>query len=463
MNTLPILYNDEKKRKWKVWVEENEGESFIYRTDGLTSKNFEKKPSVRKIEGKGKKTSHEQALFEAKKYWIKKLEGNFKPLPSDEEGQRMYKEVMELKNAQGGSTRGIASHKDDSKNPEPKSEEVESKDLSSSFVKDVKKIDPMLAHEYSDKKEKVIWDNDEKTVILKKTTLEKFKKNYFDATDGAFIQPKLDGIRNIAFLDTKSDSVVVCSRNAKQFMFLNEQKKELHKFLKFCSTIPSGRDLVLDGEWYVHEPVVDGVKLTRSKTFNFISSCCKTNLVRPNKNERLIQYYVFDIIDPLTIQIDRYKRLTNLISLYNSENENLKYIVHTIVDVVESEDQMKEFHNKYYEQGYEGIMLRDPNGMYQNKRSLYLLKYKNFYDAEFLIIGAEQAKGTREGDVVWVCQTENGTKFTCMMKDIDSKTQKEYYNNYIDYLGEKLTVKYQDLGENGVPRFPTGIAIRSYE
>ena len=32
-----------------------------------------------------------------------------------------------------------------------------------------------------------------------------------------------------------------------------------------------------------------------------------------------------------------------------------------------------------------------------------------------------------------------------------------------DYIGEMLTVRYQELTDDGVPRFPVGIAIRDYE
>jgi DNA ligase-1 len=31
------------------------------------------------------------------------------------------------------------------------------------------------------------------------------------------------------------------------------------------------------------------------------------------------------------------------------------------------------------------------------------------------------------------------------------------------YIGKKLTVRYQELTEDGIPRFPVGIAFRDYE
>ena len=32
-----------------------------------------------------------------------------------------------------------------------------------------------------------------------------------------------------------------------------------------------------------------------------------------------------------------------------------------------------------------------------------------------------------------------------------------------EYVGKKLTVRYQELTDDGIPRFPVGIAIRDYE
>jgi len=39
------------------------------------------------------------------------------------------------------------------------------------------------------------------------------------------------------------------------------------------------------------------------------------------------------------------------------------------------------------DRGYEGIMVRDPESRYENKRSRNLLKYKAFEDEEFVICG----------------------------------------------------------------------------
>jgi len=37
------------------------------------------------------------------------------------------------------------------------------------------------------------------------------------------------------------------------------------------------------------------------------------------------------------------------------------------------------------------------------------------------------------------------------------------FQNGSNYIGQQLTVRYQELTDDGVPRFPVGIAIRNYE
>jgi DNA ligase-1 len=39
----------------------------------------------------------------------------------------------------------------------------------------------------------------------------------------------------------------------------------------------------------------------------------------------------------------------------------------------------------------------------------------------------------------------------------------DFYKNAAKYIGKKLTVKYQELTKDGIPRFPVGIAIRDYD
>jgi DNA ligase-1 len=126
-------------------------------------------------------------------------------------------------------------------------------------------------------------------------------------------------------------------------------------------------------------------------------------------------------------------------------------------------ENIEKYHTHYTGLGYEGIMIRNPNGLYQEKaRSKDLLKYKHFKDAEFLVVGHTEGK---HGIPVFICKTDKNDTFgkPCtfgvMMKCTTSLKQ-EMLQNVTDYYNKYLTVKYQELSEDGIPRFPIGIGFR---
>ena len=122
-------------------------------------------------------------------------------------------------------------------------------------------------------------------------------------------------------------------------------------------------------------------------------------------------------------------------------------------------------------------MFRNIDMPYEQKRSYSLLKYKEFVEDEFIITGAEEGKGSLAGHVgAFVCKIEPNR----LLKDIGGKTftfgteegvikaklmgKREYlkhlYENPEEYLNKPLTIKYQNLSQDGIPRFPVAKAIR---
>jgi DNA ligase-1 len=112
--------------------------------------------------------------------------------------------------------------------------------------------------------------------------------------------------------------------------------------------------------------------------------------------------------------------------------------------------------------GYEGVMIRDPKSPYQGRRSYYLQKYKKFDDEEFEVVGFQEGQGNDIGTVIWVCETPSGKTFTVRPMGTRAEKQK-MFQNANDYIGEMLTVKFQDYTVAGIPRFPVGVTFRDYE
>jgi DNA ligase-1 len=128
-------------------------------------------------------------------------------------------------------------------------------------------------------------------------------------------------------------------------------------------------------------------------------------------------------------------------------------------------------HIKNVAAGYEGTMVRSNSGLYESgKRSYGLQKLKNRVgedglptDNEYPILDAEEGRGKDAGTVgAFVCSTPAGKTFKCRLKATYER-RRELFNHPEQWKGWKLTVLYQDLTLDGIPRFPIGKALRKSE
>ena len=128
------------------------------------------------------------------------------------------------------------------------------------------------------------------------------------------------------------------------------------------------------------------------------------------------------------------------------------------------EENINDFLEKYTKEGYEGLIIRNKKGLYEeNTRSVNLQKLKKFVDEEFEIIDYTTPNiGKEVGCVIWICKTKEGKKFNVRPSG-NYQERKQLYKNAKKYIGKMLTVRYQELTNGNVPRFPVGVTIRDYE
>ena len=206
-----------------------------------------------------------------------------------------------------------------------------------------------------------------------------------------------------------------------------------------------------------------------------------------SESEKLVQYHVYDAynfrdeltrkkITPETPFIERRKAFLDLMSRRSMSMGKPKYIfpvrhklLHTINDVFDMLD-------KLVEEKQEGLILREINGTYEHKRSFNLLKLKNFEEDEFIVSKVEQGKGDWTGHVKRViCQLHGEMLKTARKHDpkhsgffaSNIEGNREYlrslWKNPGNIVGKKVTVKYQNLSEYGIPQIPWVVAVRDYE
>jgi DNA ligase-1 len=271
-------------------------------------------------------------------------------------------------------------------------------------------VDPMLAHKYSDQSKKI-----------------KFP---------CYGQPKLDGIRCLAVI--VDGKCTLWSRTRKPILSLPHIVKELEQ-------LANGASVILDGELYNHD---------FKDRFDVIVSMVRQD--EPHKNHEDVQYHIYDVVNDESFE-DRFAE--SFLEVVGCPHVK-------IVETVKISDSgmVDSFLNKFLDDGYEGLMLRNADSKYKKGRSYDLQKMKIFEDAEFDIIGINEGRGNFQGHVgAFVCRMENGNEFQAKMSGERGRL-KEYFEDHSLWEGKKLTVKFQGLtSTNNVPRFPVGMAIRDYE
>lgn len=259
---------------------------------------------------------------------------------------------------------------------------------------------PMLAHNFKDHSKKVVYP--------------------------CYVQPKLDGLRCYI---TWQGGPKAFSRKGKQWKCVDTILSPVYKFLK------ENQDVILDGELY-----------TDKISFQKICSAIKRD--EPNEYSSLVDFHCYDIFvkkQKLTFK-ERFKLIPDLGGKFK--------IVSTekMLDI-----QSIEFaHRSFINAGYEGTIIRNSDGLYKvDGRSYDLLKYKDFMDSEYEIVSKKEDKNK---ECVFVCIDPHSCKtFECKPKGTHEERVAYLYE---DNIGKYLTVRYFELTDDGLPRFPVGIAVR---
>ena len=182
----------------------------------------------------------------------------------------------------------------------------------------------------------------------------------------------------------------------------------------------------------------------------------------PHDLEDQICMYVFDLVD-ISGKVDQDTRIKKLNDIFNTRGFEKKYphIKLTDTKLVHSLKEIYDYHDDCTANNYEGVIIRARDLKYEKgKRSNKMRKYKHFLDREYVIIGTEKDPGVDDEYFVWVCKDLELDK-TFKAKPKGTREQRNHwYTNYANYLGQRLTVKFQEYTEDGVPRFPVGVCIR---
>ena len=256
------------------------------------------------------------------------------------------------------------------------------------------------------------------------------------------VSPKIDGCRCVAVLG--DNNVRLFSRTKKEFNFMDTVRNHLKSLLDDV-TLSS-----VDGELYSHTlPFTTITSIIRQKN-------------KKSQYDHLMEYWIFDIPDGSGVTYnDRINTLKVAEKKYNKSfpRKSDRVLRFVYSQSARSMDDIKKLHDSYVGEGYEGVMVRDNDSKYEFFRSKHLLKYKEFSDNEFKVVGATEGKGIDKGAIVFLCENEDGVTFSVRPRGTVEKRRWQFANKHI-YIGKMLTVRYQDTGLGSgdmLPRFGVGI------
>ena len=261
---------------------------------------------------------------------------------------------------------------------------------------------------------------------------------------------KIDGLRCLIYMGTDGE-LHTASRGATNYdaaMYEILSNKTLIQIFKENS------GLIMDGECYHH-----GMSLQQ---LNSVARTQKTAV-----DYEILQFYWYDIIDTNSTFDERWAYMNDIKDQYNLSFDPSKEFTDKELRIqfvpqvlISGYDNMIKLHNDYVEEGWEGLVIRDPDKVYRpNGRTNDMIKIKVYKSEDFLVTGYELGLRGSE-DMVFICQTKEGKEFKA--KPLGDRLQKEEYvenfdSLYKNHIGECKFFYYSD---DNVPLQPCFKAFR---
>ena len=283
---------------------------------------------------------------------------------------------------------------------------------------DVKKQGIMLAHTFKDPK----------TGKIKSAP-----KGSTQAPDGWFLSEKYDGYRAIW------NGMDFVSRNGNIFPAPPEFKKWL----------PTNE--ALDGELFMGRDKFEKCGLFRKKVAN------------PEEWDKAnVSYQIFDSPTMSGMFEERTTKIKKLIKEQCNKYKGKCPLIMTKQIKVKNEVDVYKNFDKLVIKGGEGVMLRAPNSPYDKKRSNYLLKVKQLFDAECKIIGYKDGTGKYANMLgAFECELVKNNKIKFTISGMNDNIRNNYKKTHP--IGTIVTFTYMGLSSRGVPRHPNYLRKRKKE
>ncbi len=285
--------------------------------------------------------------------------------------------------------------------------------------------------------------------------------------DGWIFEEKYDGIRALSYI--QNGKLEILSRNQKPMTMRYPELTDLPKWV-------SAKQVILDGEIVV---------LNKRGTASFSDLQSRFGVTDKSVIEKLVKsqkivYFVFDLLylDGFDLKSARLLDRKTLLATILREREVLRVAPHTLGDGIKRFKGAERRH-------LEGIMAKNGESRYEQRRSSEWLKIKTKMRQEAVIVGYTQPQGSREYFGALHLGLYDGKRLVSVGKvgtGFDRKRLKEIYNlmqplktnstpisempsglrESVQWLKPKLVceVKFTERTKNGDFRHPAFVGLR---
>ena len=243
----------------------------------------------------------------------------------------------------------------------------------------------------------------------------------------AIVQRKEDGMRFNAIV--RNGVCEFRSRNGKQIYLLGNLEDQF-------ITLANGKDLVYDGELLVR----DNGKLLDRQTGNGILNRANKGTITKSQAE-MVCATVWDIISyddfctgkSLVPYKERFDELKSLLDVHNPSKIEL-----VLTRIVPDIQTATAFFQEMLGDEQEGIILKDVDSIWENKRSKSQVKFKGVLETDLRVVDIQMGPGKYEGMLgAIVCESSDGIIKVNVGSGFSDEQRKS-----LDYIDKIVAIKY---------------------
>ena len=287
-------------------------------------------------------------------------------------------------------------------------------------------------------------------------------------TGTKLLEPKLDGVRCLTIVDYEARTVMQYTRNGKLLENFSHITNALAQFID-----DFGRSYVIDGEVVsdsfqalmkqVHRK--DDVQATDAKlaAFDIIPLSefrAGKSVLGQRRRSRLLKSF-----EPVFAKASTFAGLTGncLVEVVKQTEVDLDSLVGQL--------EFKQFNVDAIEAGYEGIMIKDPDAVYECKRTVSWLKQKPFIEVSLTVVAVEEGTGKNAGKMgALVCEgTDDGKQIVVNVgSGFSDDDRDEIWQDKDAVVGQIVEIRAdaatlsQDSTEVWSLRFPRFLRFRGF-